>query len=1099
MRRRPTLGAAEHPVIDLRMELGSASESVTISADAPLINSGTATVGQTITTKEVEDLPINGRTPMMLAHLAFGVISTFEPGPIRPFDNGAANSVSIGGAPTGTNEVLLNGSPNAGFQKQMAYSPPHDAVMEVRVNAFESDASYGHTGGGTVNLITKSGTNAFHGTAYEFNQSSVMDANSFFTNKAGNPRPAYHYNQYGVTAGGPVWVPKVFNGRNRVFWFFGWEGLRDSDPANSPLETGSPVNFATVPTNAERGGDFSALLNSRPGFDYRIYDPLTGVASGSNTARTPFPNNVIPAARLNSIAQKYLQFFPTPSGVGRADGFQNYVVNAIDLDGYDNELGRIDFNVTDRDRLFFDARHNYRAQDKNNYFHNIATGTFLYRINQAVSADNVYTLNSTTVLETRASWTRYIENRGMPNDGFNPSTGLGFPAYIAGTSQGLQLPAITFTSTSVTAGSQSSFQSLGGNGDGSQVYDTYQLFGNLVKAHGNHALKIGVDARKYIWSAFSQGNSAGQYTFGSTTATSNWTNGSLNNSALSPLGQDFAAFLLGLPSSGTFDLNSRSTTQSKYIGIFAQDDWRARRDLTLNIGLRFEHETPSSERYDRAVRGFDPSASNPISAAAAAAYAANPNTLLPASQFHALGGLAFVNGGDHSIYHTSSGYLSPRFGFAWTPRRLGAGTVVRGGFAVFVSPIEIIGNGATGNSVSLNQQGFSQSTAYVATNDSFRTPATTLSDPFPTGFVAPAGSSKGTGTFLGQGISFYMPDARSPYAMRWNFGIQRELPGHIVMEVAYIGNHAVRLPINTQLDSIPRQYLSTLPTRDNALNTLLTGTVPNPLRGLLPNSTSLNGSTVALQQLLIPFPQYPVGSGTSNGVVLQGNPAGSSYYHSLNVRLQKRFTNGLTFINNFIWNRLTDRTMYLNDTDSAPAKRIAGDSRPLREVLAGTYDLPVGRGRRIDLGHAWANTILGGWKFNGTLILQSGPVIGLGNVVYFGGPLNFDPHQPDGNSFDTSQFVTLSNQQLVFNIRTLPTQFNNFRRDHTEQVDLSMGKKFGLWSEQRHLEMRFEAFNVSNRVTFGSPNTTATSTAFGTIATQANTPRRLQVGARLVW
>src|SRR5581483_4254045 len=196
--------------------------------------------GQTVTTEEVEDLTVNGRTPMMLANLAMGVISTFEPGPVRPFDNSAPTSISMGGAPAGTNESLMNGAPNAGFGNAMAYSPPQDAVTQVRANAFESDASYGHTGGGVVNVITKSGTNSLHGAIYEFNQTSYLDANSFFTNKVGNPRPAYHYNQYGMVANGPVIIPKLFNGRNRMFWMFAYEGLKDSDPANSPLETGSP-------------------------------------------------------------------------------------------------------------------------------------------------------------------------------------------------------------------------------------------------------------------------------------------------------------------------------------------------------------------------------------------------------------------------------------------------------------------------------------------------------------------------------------------------------------------------------------------------------------------------------------------------------------------------------------------------------------------------------------------------------------------------------------------------------------------------------------------------------------------------------------------
>ena len=338
VRQGVTLSASEHPVIDIHLELGAVNEAVTVSAEAPLLESANSSLGQVITADEVEDFPVNGRMPLQLANLALGAISTIEPGPVRPFDNGTpGGGFTLGGAPSGTNEILINGSPNAAFNNQLAYSPPQDAVLEVRVNTFENDAAYGHAAGGTINQVTKGGTNSIHGSASDFNQTSYLAANSFFTNKAGNPRPAYHYNQYGLSVGGPVWIPKVFNGRNKVFWFFAWEGLRDSDPANSPIETGNPVNFATVPTPAERQGDFSALLKlNKPGTDYTIYDPATGVASGSQTARTPFPNNVIPGSRLNPVALNYLPYFPQPNSPGRADGLNNFAVNAIDSDGYDN-------------------------------------------------------------------------------------------------------------------------------------------------------------------------------------------------------------------------------------------------------------------------------------------------------------------------------------------------------------------------------------------------------------------------------------------------------------------------------------------------------------------------------------------------------------------------------------------------------------------------------------------------------------------------------------------------------------------------------------------------------------------------------------------
>jgi hypothetical protein len=1107
LRRGVTLSAGERPVIDLQLELGAVTDSVTVTEETPLIVASNASVGQTVTTREVENLPVNGRAPIMLMALAMGVVTTGEPGPVRPFDLpgggfavggiGGSNEFLLNGAPNGSSVTSISVAANVGAGGASAYSPPQDSVQEVRVNAFEFDAAYGHAGGGTANLISKSGTNAFHGTGYDFNQVSYLHANSFFGNKNGVKRPVYNYNQYGGTAGGPVYIPKIFNGKNRVFWFFGYEGIKDANPATSPVETGTPSYFATVPTPAERQGDFSALLKlNRPGVDYTIYDPNTGVASGSQVARTPFSNNVIPTNRLSPVAQNYLKFYPQPNTAGQPNGFSNFTINAVNSDVYDNETIRGDINLSDRNKLALDYRHSNRKQIKNNYFgnDNISTGLLFWRVNHGASLDEVYTISPSVVTNIRANWTRFYSIIGAPTDGFDP-TSLGYPSYIAASAKALTLPFLTFSSCSVASGAAASFQCLGYNGQSRSTNDSFQLFGDVVKIRGNHTIKAGADIRDFRLNYFTNGNSSGNYTFNSSSINSapsttqiaqTWTNGPLNNAVPAPLGQDFAAFLLGLPSSGTFDLNSHASAVSRYYGIFIQDDWRARRNLTVNLGLRWEHETPTVERFNRSVDGFDPTATNPISAAAAAAYAANPIPQIPASQFKALGGLTFAGPNNRDIFKSDSKIFSPRIGVAWTPAALGGKTVIRAGVGVFVVPIGITG---------LNQSGFSQTTQLVATNDNYITPAASLSNPFPGGIVQPAGASRGTGTFLGQTVNYFNSAAHNPYSFRWNFGVQRQLPGQLVLEVAYIGNHAVRLAAtNLNINTIPRQFLSTSPVRDNTVINLLSGSVTNPFRGLLPNSTALNGTTVPLSQLLVPFPQFPAGT----GVVMQGNFAGGSYFHSLNVRLQKRFTHGLTLISNFVWSQLIERTAYLNDTDTAPEKRVSSISRPFRELVAFTYELPVGRGKRLDIHSRVGNAVVGGWALSGAMTLETGPPLAWGNVIYYGGPLNLHSHQPDGVTFDITRFNTVSNQQLANNIRTFSSLFNNLRRDPTKNLDLSASKNFPI-RERSYFQFRFETFNISNRVTFGAPNLTTTSAAFGQISTQANSPRKVQAGARLVW
>jgi hypothetical protein len=1106
-----TLEAGAAPTVDFRMEVGAVSDQVTVTAEAPVLEEANATVGQVLSSKEVDSLPQNGRVPMMLGNLAFGVISTYEPGPVRPFDNSAPNEISIGGAPSSRNEVLLNGTPNAGQTNQMAYSPITDATTEVRINLFDMDAAYGHTMGGTVNVITKSGTNQLHGASWIYNQTSVVDANEFYVNAAGKPRPPYHQNQYGLVVDGPVWVPKIFNGRNKVFWLFGYEGMRDSDPANSPLETGSPENFATVPTPAERTGNFSSLLNL--GSTYTIYDPNSAVVSGTGIARTPFPGNVVPSSRINPIAQALMNYYPQPNVAGLANGTQNYAISTVDSDGYDNEMGHLDINVSDKNRISFDAHHNYRKQNKNNFFDDAATGNYLFRINQGAALDDVYTISPTVFTDVRASWTRYIENHSSPADGVDPAS-LGFPSYIDNNSKFLMLPYITFNDSasatsvtnSVSAGARSDFEPLGYNGDSTNFNDIFALFGDVVKVHGNHTLKFGGDAREYRWSGYTFGNPSGTYGFNSV-----WTNAAATAGTAAPLGQEYAAFLLGLPSSGSLDINTQSTVDAKYLALFINDDWKVKSNLTLSLGLRWEHDFPETERYNRSLDGFNPTATNSISAAAAAAYAANPNALLPASQFQAVGGPTFTSPSDRSIYTDQSKIFSPRAGFAWTPKALGGKTVIRGGAGILVDPILLPIGGSSpavgGSNVAystLNQPGFSQTTNMTVTGNNYLTPSATLSNPFPGGaFVQPSGSTLGTSANLGSSIVYVNPALRNPYVARWELGIQHELPKQVVLEVAYVGNRANHLPIVTQLDYIPAKYLSTSLLRNSALISQITATTPNPFKGLLPNSSSLNGSTVALDQLLIPYPQYAVPAvptpGTpASGVLLQENPAGGSYYESLNVRLQKRLSQNVQLLNNFVWSRLTDRLAYLNDSDPAPEKRISSDSRPLREILAVNYTLPIGRNRLVNLHSAWVDGIVGGWALNGIMTLQSGPVLTWGDYVYMGGPLDYNSHQPNGTAFNISDFVTSSTLQLADNIRTFDNQFNNLRRDPTEELDLNMNKRFSI-KEKAHLEVRIEAFNVTNRVTFGAPSTTPTAAAFGEIASQANTPRRIQTALRLVW
>src|SRR5215475_1447121 len=1001
VRKGLTLGASDHAVVDVQMAVGQASQAVEVTADVSLVNTSNASTGQSITTKQVEDFPLNGRNPMMVAQLAIGVIATGTPSLVHPFDNGAASAWSIGGTPSQTAEIMMDGAPNSTWDNRMAYAPPQEAVQEVKVKVFDTDAAFGHTGSGTINKVMKTGANALHGSAYWFSQPSALAANNFFSNSAGVPVADTKLNQEGVTVGGPVYIPKVYNGKNKLFWFFAYERLSDAQPN---------TKFLTVPTDAERNGDFSTLLGN--GSNYQLYNPYSGVLSGSNVTRTPFqcdasgspiaPNaqgiqakgvncNKIPTSMLSPVALAYLQFYPKPNLPGDKNGFSNFGNSTPTTDAYSNELFRLDWNMSERSRLSGNIRHNNQLQSKNDYFQNGAHGlaSLLTRENWGGTIDEVYTINNSTVLDARINYTRLAENHPSPSAGFDP-TSLGFPNYINSNSQNLSLPAVVFGSCGSDTTQATSFDCLGQTGSNMLPSQSWSLFADVSKQWRTHTFKFGFDGRQYKLDATTFGASTGSYTFAGLGSTVGWTSAGSSGGA-APFGQDFASFLLGLPSSGSYNIPAGGIYKEYYYGLFINDDWRVKHNLTLNIGLRWDHDLPWSEKFGRTVNGFDFTDPNPVSATAIAAFTKNTLPKLAGvtvngapvpTTFAVPGGLTFANADNGDLWTNKSHLLSPRIGFAWSPEAFKGKTSIRGGFGVFVQPIALSNLNPTGSYSTtpvLTQEGFSQSTA-VPVSSPLLSPTATLANPFPNGVRQPVGSSAGLGTFLGQSVDFLAPNARNPYSERWTFGVQQMLGSNWVVEVAYIGNHAVHLPISvTQLNPIPRQYLSAAPHRDkaviDALNTSLKNA--NPFVGTNP-SGSLNGPDTNLQKLLAPFPEFTVaGDSTSfsSGVIEHNLTAGSSNFNSLNVRVEKRMSKGLQVVENFIWSKLIEQDSWLNNTDPVPERRISPFDHPFRFVLAVNYELPIGRGKPLNLSSRWLDSVVGGWQVNGIYTWQSGQLL----------------------------------------------------------------------------------------------------------------------------
>ncbi|MGA2149861.1 MAG: carboxypeptidase-like regulatory domain-containing protein [Bryobacteraceae bacterium] len=1064
---------------NIALSVGEMSDSVTITADAAPLETVKASAGQVITTHELENLPLDGHTAMDVEFCGFGVVSQGNRDANGPSSQGGLATLSMGGAASGANAVMLDGVPNMGTQGttaiRAAFLPPPDGVAEVKTEAFAMDAAVGGAGGGTIEMVTKGGTNALHGALSEYNNNSALQATPFFVNAVGGTKAVNITNQWAVTVGGPIWIPKVFNGKNKIFFFFAYEGETNNTPTQA---------YTSVPTAAERQGDFSHLLSlNNSTKNYTLYDPNTGVLNGSVVNRTAFPGNIIPQSRLNPIGENFLNnYIPLPNFPGTYDDTNDETSLEPVKNPYHFFSGRTDINLSSKNKLTIVGRQSLYVQYDNDPFHNIAfLNSGLGRDIWGAMVDDIHTFSPTMVGDLRVGFTRYDAyyfqastgpwpDLQTPAGGFDPTT-LGFPSYVASNASRLQMPTFTASDGYYFNGNDSGHYT-------NQPYNVYQLFNSYTKVHGDHTIKFGVEIRLQDFTNINWANSTGVFTFD----TGTWVKANSSSASAPTMGGSMAEFLLGLPTSGAYPINAESKADAYYDALFFQDDWRIRPSLTLNLGLRWEKATPTTEGHNRQTIGFDATAVNQVTQAAETAYAKNPIPQVPVSQFLPTGGLEFASGSNRDPYTTSNKAFAPRVGFAWSPHALHERTVIRAGIGIF---------NYNYGTVTPNQQGFSASTSYVTTSNSYLTPATTLSNPFPSGISQPIGSSLGINTYLGQSVTVFNPHFADEYSLRWDFDIQHQLSQNTSIEVAYIGNHANHLTTNYNFDSLPAQYLSRLPSRDAATISALSAIVTNPFAGLLPGQ-SLNGSTTSVSSLLSPFPEF-------TGVTVNSLNNGDSYFNQLAARFNKRLNNGLQFFVNYSHSRLMDHTNYLNAGSPALEKRVAADDRPDYFVVSGLYDLPVGKGKKfMSDANRVLMFVLGNWQTGAEYTYYQGAPLVWGNDIYYGGPLNYRANDANGASFTTSVFNLVSSQQLSNNFRTFPSQFNTLRIDSMNNFNVNLTKSFVI-HENIRVQFRAESFNLTNRPVFATPNMTVTSSSFGYITSTTNSPRAIQLALRLTF
>ena len=1034
--------------VNVTLQLGALSESVSVSADAALVEATTSSVGKVVDNKRILELPLNTRNVYSLVNLTPGVTGSI---------GNAHNQVSysVNGARGGTFDVLVDGSsaafPTVNGFAGLSVFPSVDAVAEFKMQAQNFSAEFGRSITSVLNLVYKSGGNDFHGSAYEFLRNSVLDSNNFFANQRGAALASFKRNQFGGTVSGPI-------KRNKTFFLGSYEGLRERSFAE---------RLTTVPTDLERTGDFT---NTRAGATQviSIFDPdsTRPNPAGSGSIRDLFPGNRIPANRFDNVARTTMGYFPKANQPGDPGTFRNnFYNNGAATINTDNADLRLDHNLNDKQRLF--GRFSYRKSFNGppQLFPGelgIAEG----RVNnndfgRNVVVDYTNTVNAATLVNVRLSFARnrfLFDNQGL---GFVPSS-LGLPKALDSAVDRYMFPRFDVAGQT----------SLGGNDHRQSGFNNYGLAGSFSRLIGKHSVKMGYEGRMLrinVWEARAAG------TFGFTTA---FTQGPNPTTASATAGYGFASFLLGTGTSGNFFQNWKNVAaQSFYQAFYIQDDWRITRKLTLNLGLRYDFDTPRTERFDR-LSWFDPDLTSPLA------------SRVPG--FGSLkGGLRFVgaNGNGRTQFAGDYNNLAPRLGFAyqWNDK-----TTIRGAFAQLFGPSTLAAQGTVG------PYGFRVETPWVASLDGI-TPLNRLSNPFPAGFQPVPGASQGALTAIGSNLDAPLSNTNTPYTLQYNFTIQRELPGAILLEAAFVGNRGRQLSRGGEggftLNQVDPRFLSL----GNQLNQL----VDNPFFGNGGAGVVANRQ-VSRAQLLRPYPQF----GAIYPLFSQG---GTSDYNSLQVTFSKRYAKGIVFEGSYVWAKALDvGTSHQDSWNYMASRSISSVDVPHRLIFSGVYELPLGRGRQFGAGMSKVlDAVIGGWQVNGIYNVQSGSALGIGANNTAGlfteairannngrsAALSVEAHQRLDKWFDTSVF----SQPAAFTLGNMSPLISNLRNHHIHNLDLSVFKIFRV-TEKVRLQFRAEAFNSMNRVRFASPNTGVTAGAnFGRVTAQANDPRQLQGGLKLIW
>jgi len=1064
------LEVQQQATVDVELKVGAVSTAVEVQGTAALLNTTSATLGQVVENQMIMSLPQNTRDPLGLIQLAPGIVTI---GSNTNFvSNGVRNNAS---------EVLMDGGPLTGIEQNggvtdVKYKPTVDVVDEFKVQTNFFSAEFGNSGGTVINMVSKSGTNEVHGVGYYFRRDNALNANNWFSNARNSPLADSKRDNFGGTVGGPVDLGKLYNGKNRTFFFGDYDRIS---------QLSATTSLSSVPTAQQLSGDFSdtrlANGNLVPLFDpYSTYKDANG-----NTLRNPIPGNIIPLSRQSPITLNFIKYFPAANLPGNPFTHANNWFGQGSTPSNGNKVDvKIDHNISERQR--FSARYgaNWTHSGVANLVGNISfNGNPGTERDQNFIMDYTRTHSPNTVIALRAGVLRVKSIRDPLSTGFDATT-LGLPAYMTSGTGTKAFPLF----------SASPYRSMGAGGYAiiHRYEDVYQYIGSVTKIVNGHTVKTGAEFRKLHENYYQPNTPNGGFTF------------SRNTTALNPVvssstqGDALASALLGWGSGGQVSIDYPTCQSAGYFATYINDDWRVSRKLTINVGLRYDFDVPRTDRFNR-INWMDQNAPAPI-ADVPQIKAVFPNLK---------GLMKFADSSQRTPYDGDWDNVQPRIGFAYA---LDNQTSIRAAYGLFYVVSRHTIKGEVGTAY-----GFTDSSIPWSL-DSGLTQYATFASPWPNGLTYPPG--RNAEFFLGMGAGTPLPYDENPQYQQWTFSIQREVPGQGVVELNYVGTKGTHLYFGTgdivsALNVLSPVYWSLgRGTSGNGLNAM----VPNPFYGVITNplATSYNQPTIQERRLLLPYPAY-----SSIGGYRASRNIGNSIYHALTLKYEKRFSRGLSVIAHYTFSKMISDS----DDSGSDVDWLAGGSsvqdvfnlrnerslstfdRTHRFLTSFDYQLPIGRQRMLGKGmNRILDGVIGGWELSAIITATSGLPLGitqsasnLWNSANQRPNIVGIPSMPGSPRDKLNQYLNVNAFQQVAPdiLGSTPRFLSNYRGPALINEDASLIKNFHV-TEKKYLQLRLEAYSLKNSPQWGMPNSSFGDTSFGQI-TSATGNRTLQVAAKFYY